>query len=44
MTSPEMVIWLQERTALGILSPEVLDAIAQVVEEKVVPGIEPRYV
>ncbi len=38
MTSPEMVIWLQERTALGILSPEVLDAIAQVVEEQVVPA------
>ncbi|MEA5507650.1 sigma 54-interacting transcriptional regulator [Halotia wernerae UHCC 0503] len=38
MTSPEMVIWLQERTALGILSPEVLNAIAQVIEEQVVPA------
>ncbi|MCG6136201.1 MAG: sigma 54-interacting transcriptional regulator [Nostoc sp. LLA-1] len=36
MTSPEMVIWLQERTPLGILSPEVLDAIAQIIEEKVI--------
>ncbi|MBD2773044.1 sigma 54-interacting transcriptional regulator [Iningainema tapete] len=38
MTSPEIVIWLQERTALGILSPEVLDAIASVIEEQVVPA------
>ncbi|MBE9051890.1 sigma 54-interacting transcriptional regulator [Nostocales cyanobacterium LEGE 11386] len=38
MTSPEMVIWLQERTPLGILSPAVLDAIAQIIEEKVIPA------
>jgi transcriptional regulator with AAA-type ATPase domain/NAD-dependent dihydropyrimidine dehydrogenase PreA subunit len=38
MDSQEIVIWLQERTALGILSPETLQAIAQVVEEKVFPG------
>ncbi len=38
MTSPEIVTWLQEHTALGILSPEVLNAIAQVVEEQVVPA------
>ncbi|RAM53240.1 MAG: AAA family ATPase [Hapalosiphonaceae cyanobacterium JJU2] len=37
MTSPESVIWLQERTALGSLSPELLGAIAQVLEEKVLP-------
>ncbi|PMB22611.1 sigma 54-interacting transcriptional regulator [Fischerella thermalis] len=37
MTSPETVIWLRERTALGILSPESLSAIAQVLEEKVFP-------
>jgi transcriptional regulator with AAA-type ATPase domain/NAD-dependent dihydropyrimidine dehydrogenase PreA subunit len=37
MTSPEKVIWLQERTTLGILSPEVLDAIAQVLQEQVIP-------
>ncbi|MCX7593159.1 MAG: sigma 54-interacting transcriptional regulator [Fischerella sp.] len=38
MTSQETVIWLQERTALGILSPEPLSAIAQVIEEKVFPA------
>ena len=38
MTSPEIVIWLQERTALGILSPEVLNTIAQVIKEQVVPS------
>ncbi len=37
MTSPETVIWLQERTPLGILSPGVLEAIAQVIEVQVVP-------
>ncbi|MEA5583664.1 cyclic nucleotide-binding domain-containing protein [Nodularia harveyana UHCC-0300] len=37
MTSPETVIWLQERTPLGILSPPVLDAIAQVISVKVFP-------
>lgn len=36
MTSPDLMIWLQERTALGILSPEVLGAVAQVIEEQVV--------
>ena len=38
VTSPEIVIWLQERTPLGILTPGVLDAIAQAVEEKVLPA------
>ncbi|PPS43266.1 cyclic nucleotide-binding domain-containing protein [Chroococcidiopsis sp. TS-821] len=37
MTSPDTVIWLQERTALGVLSGEVLDAIAQVLEEISLP-------
>jgi transcriptional regulator with AAA-type ATPase domain/NAD-dependent dihydropyrimidine dehydrogenase PreA subunit len=36
MTFPELVTWLQERTAFGILSVEVLKAIAQVMEERVV--------
>ncbi len=31
-------IWLQERTALGSLSAEVLAAIAQVLEEQVIPA------
>ncbi|RDH50826.1 hypothetical protein CBF18_11270, partial [Mastigocladus laminosus WC112] len=38
MTSPETVIWLRERTALGILLPESLSAIAQALEEKVFPA------
>ncbi|MDZ7956576.1 MAG: cyclic nucleotide-binding domain-containing protein [Aulosira sp. DedQUE10] len=38
MTSPDTVIWLQERTALEILSPPVLEAIAQVMELQVVPA------
>ncbi len=38
MTSPEIVIWLTERTALGILSPAPLSAIAQVIEQQVVPA------
>ncbi|MBW4688042.1 MAG: cyclic nucleotide-binding domain-containing protein [Komarekiella atlantica HA4396-MV6] len=38
MTSPETVIWLQERSTLGILSPTVLNAIAEVIEEQVVPA------
>lgn len=38
MTFPDLVTWLQERTAFGILSPEVLKAIAQVVEERLVPA------
>ncbi|OUL19341.1 sigma 54-interacting transcriptional regulator [Nostoc sp. 106C] len=52
MTSPDTVIWLQERTPLGILSPAVLEAIAQVMELQVVPegstlvseGIQPEAV
>ena len=39
MTLEEKVIWLQERTALGILSPTVLSAIAQVIEEQVVEAL-----
>ncbi len=38
MTSPEIVIWLQERTTLGILSTAVLDAIAQMMEPQVIPA------
>ena len=38
MTFPDLVNWLQERTALGILSVQVLNAIAQVMEEQVVPA------
>jgi transcriptional regulator with AAA-type ATPase domain/NAD-dependent dihydropyrimidine dehydrogenase PreA subunit len=38
MVSPDLMIWLQERTALGVLSPEVLSGIAQVLEEQVVPA------
>jgi len=34
----DLVIWLAERTELGVLSSPVLDAIAQVLEEKVVPA------
>ncbi len=36
MTFPDLVTWLQERTAFGILSEEVLSAIAQVMEKRVV--------
>jgi transcriptional regulator with AAA-type ATPase domain/NAD-dependent dihydropyrimidine dehydrogenase PreA subunit len=36
--SPDLEIWLQERTALGILSPEVLNAFAQVIQEQIVPS------
>src|SRR3712207_6660253 len=36
MSFPDLVTWLQERTAFGILSEEVLNAIAQVMEERVV--------
>jgi len=36
MTFPDLVTWLQERTAFGILSEEVLNAIASVMEERVV--------
>jgi transcriptional regulator with AAA-type ATPase domain/NAD-dependent dihydropyrimidine dehydrogenase PreA subunit len=38
MTAPDLVTWLRERTALEKLSPEVLEAIAQVMEEEVVPA------
>lgn len=38
MISPDSVIWLQERTALGILSPDTLNAFTQVVEEQIVPA------
>lgn len=34
----ELLIWLQERTALAILSPEILNAIALVLEEQIVPA------
>lgn len=36
MTFPDLVTWLRERTAFSILSDEVLNAIAQVMEERVV--------
>jgi transcriptional regulator with AAA-type ATPase domain/NAD-dependent dihydropyrimidine dehydrogenase PreA subunit len=38
MASPEILTWLQERTALGILSPESLNALTEVIEEKVFPA------
>lgn len=38
MASTDLMIWLQERTALAVLSPEVLSAIAQVIQEQVVPA------
>jgi transcriptional regulator with AAA-type ATPase domain/NAD-dependent dihydropyrimidine dehydrogenase PreA subunit len=38
MTFPDLVTWLQERTAFGILSENVLNAIAQIMEERVVPA------
>jgi len=37
MSPDHIVIWLQERTALGILPIEVVRAIAQVIEEQIVP-------
>ncbi|MGB3761404.1 MAG: cyclic nucleotide-binding domain-containing protein, partial [Rivularia sp. (in: cyanobacteria)] len=40
MNTSEKLIWLQERTALGILDPEPISAIAQVIEEKVIPENE----
>ncbi|MGC1246021.1 MAG: cyclic nucleotide-binding domain-containing protein, partial [Spirulinaceae cyanobacterium] len=40
MSFPDIVTWLQERTALGILSQEVLEAIAGIVQEKTVPPQE----
>ena len=36
MTFPDLVTWLQERTAFGILPAQVLNAIALVMEERVV--------
>ncbi|MBF2015563.1 MAG: sigma 54-interacting transcriptional regulator [Rivularia sp. T60_A2020_040] len=41
MNTNEKLIWLQERTALGILEPEPISAIANLIEEKVVPANEP---
>ncbi|GAB1544892.1 sigma 54-interacting transcriptional regulator [Scytonema sp. NUACC21] len=38
MISPEKFIWLQERTPLELLSPASLNALAQVIEEKVFPA------
>jgi len=38
MIAPDSVIWLQERTALGSLSLDVLKAIALVLEEQVIPA------
>jgi len=38
MTYPEKVLWLAERTELGLLSENVLAAVAEVLEEKVVPA------
>lgn len=38
MTFPNLVTWLKERTAFGILSEDLLNAIAQVMEQRVVPG------
>ncbi len=37
MSAQDITIWLQERTALGIITTEPIEAIAQAVEEKVVP-------
>lgn len=37
MTLKETVIWLEERTALGILEGEVLKAIAQNIEQQIIP-------
>jgi len=37
MISPDLVIWLQERTALEFFL-QILSAIAQVIEEQVVPA------
>ncbi|MUG97405.1 4Fe-4S binding protein [Scytonema sp. UIC 10036] len=38
MASTEILTWLQERTALGILSPASLNALSEVIEEKVFPA------
>jgi transcriptional regulator with AAA-type ATPase domain/NAD-dependent dihydropyrimidine dehydrogenase PreA subunit len=36
MTIPSLATWLQERTALSILAPNVIQAIAPILEERVV--------
>ncbi|PSB01536.1 sigma 54-interacting transcriptional regulator [Merismopedia glauca] len=38
MISPDIGLWLQERTALGILPAKVLEAIAQEISEQIVPA------
>lgn len=38
MSFPDLVTWLQERTALNILDRHLLDAIAQSLEKRVIPG------
>ncbi|NJO57329.1 MAG: sigma 54-interacting transcriptional regulator [Richelia sp. RM2_1_2] len=40
MNISEKLIWLQERTALGILDREPISAIANLIEEKVIPANE----
>jgi len=41
MNTNERLIWLQERTVLGILDREPISAIANLIEEKVIPANEP---
>jgi transcriptional regulator with AAA-type ATPase domain/NAD-dependent dihydropyrimidine dehydrogenase PreA subunit len=38
MIAPDVGLWLQERTALGILPANVLEAIAQEISERIVPA------
>ncbi|MBE9169626.1 sigma 54-interacting transcriptional regulator [Pleurocapsales cyanobacterium LEGE 06147] len=38
MSFPDLMTWLQERTALSVLSEEVLAAIAPQLEEKIIPA------
>ncbi|MFB2881603.1 sigma 54-interacting transcriptional regulator [Floridanema aerugineum] len=38
MRYPERVVWLEERTELGVLSEKALAAIGEVLEEKVIPA------
>lgn len=38
MEIAERVVWLQERTALSIWPPEVLTAVAEVMQERVIPA------
>ncbi|HEY9872178.1 MAG TPA: hypothetical protein V6D12_02020, partial [Candidatus Obscuribacterales bacterium] len=38
MIFPDAVLWLQERTALGVLPTTVLEAIAHEISEQVVPA------